>query len=71
MSPNQTNMGLTDFQIVFEKPMPTFFSGETVNGQLVVNLSSEKKMERIKVSFNGKGKVRWTEQETTRDSSGK
>ena len=64
-------MGLTDFQIVFEKPMPTYFSGETVNGQLVVNLSSEKKMERIKVSFNGKGKVRWTEQERTRDSSGK
>ena len=52
---NQTNMGLTDFQ------MPTYFSGETVNGQLVVNLSSEKKMERIIVSFNGKGKVRWTE----------
>ena len=40
---NQTNMGLTYFQ------MPTYFSGETVNGQLVVNLSSEKKMERIKV----------------------
>ena len=71
MTPNQTNMGLTDFQIVFEKPMPTYFSGETVNGQLVVNLSSEKKMERIKVSFNGKGIVRWTEQETRRDSSGK
>ena len=71
MSPNQTNMGLTDFQIVFEKPMPTYFSGETVNGQLVVNLSSEKKMERIKVSFNGKGHVRWTEKKRKRDSSGK
>ena len=64
-------MGLTDFQIVFEKPMPTYFSGETVNGQLVVNLSSEKKMERIKVSFNGKGNVRWTEKKRKRDSSGK
>ena len=65
-------MGLTDFQIVLEKQcLPIHFPGETVNGQLVVNLSSEKKMERIKVSINGKGKVRWTEQERTRDSSGK
>ena len=64
-------MGLTDFQIVFEKPMPTYFSGETVNGQLVVNLSSEKKMEKIKICFDGKGKVRWTEQERTKQGSGK
>jgi hypothetical protein len=63
-------MGLTNFQIMFEKPMPTYFSGETVNGQLFVNLSSEKKMERIKVCFSGKGKVRWTEKKRRRDSSG-
>ena len=59
-------MGLTDFQIVLEKQcLPIYFPGETVNGQLVVNLSSEKKMERIIVSFNGKGKVRWTESVST------
>jgi hypothetical protein len=42
-------MGLFDFQIIFEKPLPTYFPGEKVNGHLVVNLSSEKKMARIKV----------------------
>ena len=42
-------MGLVDFQIMFEKPLPTYFPGEVVNGQLVVNLSSEKKMAKIKV----------------------
>jgi len=54
-------MGLVDFQIMFEKPLPTYFSGEVVNGQVVVNLSSEKKMARIKVCFEGKGAVCWTE----------
>ena len=49
-------MGLNDFQIVFEKPMPTYFPGEIINGQLVVNLSSEKKMEKIKVIFKGIGR---------------
>ena len=44
-------MGLVDFQILFEKPLPTYFPGEIVNGQLIVNLSSEKSMQRIKVSF--------------------
>ena len=42
-------MGLVDFQILFEKPLPTYFPGEIVNGQLIVNLSSEKSMQRIKV----------------------
>ena len=42
-------MGLVDFQILFEKPLPTYFPGEIVNGQLIINLSSEKSMQRIKV----------------------
>ena len=46
-------MGLNNFQIVFEKPMPTYFPGENINGQLIVDLNSEKKMEKIKVMFKG------------------
>ena len=42
-------MGLIDFQILFEKPLPTYFPGEIVNGQLIINLSNEKSMQRIKV----------------------
>ena len=44
-------MGLLDFQVVFEKPWPTFFPGETVNGQLIINLSSVKDMQYVKVSL--------------------
>jgi len=55
-------MGLNNFQIVFEKPMPTYFPGENINGQLIVDLNSEKTMEKIKVVFKGIGKVRWTEE---------
>ena len=44
-------MGLIDFQIVFEKPLPTYFPGERVNGQLSINLNSEKSMQCIKVRF--------------------
>lgn len=54
-------MGLIDFHIMFEKPLPTYFPGENVNGHLVVNLSSGMKMVRIKVCFLGKGAVQWTE----------
>ena len=45
-------MGLLDFQVVFEKPWPTFFPGETVNGQLIINLSSVKDMQYVKVNLN-------------------
>ena len=31
-------MGLTDFGIIFERPSKTYFSGEVINGQLVVSL---------------------------------
>ena len=51
-------MGLLDFQVVFEKPWPTFFPGETVNGQLIINLSSVKDMQYVKVSlqsYEGRG----------------
>ena len=37
-------------QILFEKPLPTYFPGEIVNGTLIVNLSCEKKMQCIKVT---------------------
>ena len=52
-------MGLLDFQIIFEKEMPIYFPGEVINGQLVVNLSSEKKMAKIIICYEGKGDVWW------------
>ena len=51
-------MGLIDFQIVFEKPMPTYFPGEVINGQLIVHLNSEKRMQCIKVRVQ-KSATKW------------
>ena len=54
-------MGLNDFQIHFERPNRTFFSGEVINGQVLINLSSEKKFRKIKLELVGSGRVHWTE----------
>ena len=54
-------MGLTDFGIIFERPSKTYFSGEVINGQLVVNLSSPKNFRKIKIELFGSGRVHWTE----------
>jgi len=65
-------MGLTDFQIIFENPMKVYFSGQTINGRVLVNLSEHKKMAKIKVQLVGRGEVHWTEsrREQRRDSQG-
>ena len=54
-------MGLTDFGIIFERPTKTYFSGEVINGQLVINLSSPKNFRKIKIELYGSGRVYWTE----------
>jgi len=65
-------MGLTDFGIIFERPTKTYFSGEVINGQLVINLSSPKNFRKIKIELFGSGRVYWTESRsvTERDSNG-
>eukprot|EP00092_Neocalanus_flemingeri_P038523 GFUD01041941.1.p1 GENE.GFUD01041941.1~~GFUD01041941.1.p1 ORF type:complete len:441 (+),score=97.82 GFUD01041941.1:135-1457(+) len=65
-------MGLVDFQIIFDNPMKVYFSGQTISGRVLVNLSEHKKMARIKVQLVGRGEVHWTEsrREHRRDSRG-
>ena len=54
-------MGLNDFQVIFDRPLKTYFSGEIINGNLLVNLTSSKKFKKIKAELRGYGQVRWTE----------
>ena len=61
-------MGLEKFQIVLDKPVETYFAGEVVKGKLIIELNSEKTMEKIKVTLKGEGYVRWTQQEGTGDN---
>ena len=61
-------MGLENFQIVFDKPVATYFAGGVIKGKFIVSLNSEKTMEKIKVTLKGEGYVRWTQQEGTGDN---
>jgi len=65
-------MGLVDFQTIFDNPMKVYFSGQTICGRVLVNLSEHKKMAKIKVRLVGRGEVHWTEsrRENRRDSRG-
>ena len=63
-------MGLNNFNIQFEKPLKVFFSGEVVNGRVMIDLSQEKKFRKIKLELVGRGEVEWSEQKiVTRDGS--
>ena len=57
-------MGLSNFNIQFDKPLKVFFSGEVVNGRVMIDLSQEKKFRKIKLDLVGRGEVQWTEQRT-------
>ena len=65
-------MGLSNFNIQFEKPLKVFFSGEVVNGQVIVDLTDQKKFRKIKLELVGRGEVHWTETRriSRRDSDG-
>ena len=58
-----TKMGLTDFQVIFEHRDKTYFSGETIIGQVNINLNREKKFRELKIELEGYGNVRWEETE--------
>lgn len=45
---------------------PVFYSGQTVSGQIVVELNESMEMRAIRVMFDGSAKVHWTE---TKDDS--
>ena len=57
-------MGLTNFNIQFEKPLKIFFSGEELRGRVIIDLSSQKNFRQIKLEIVGRGEVHWTESRT-------
>ena len=65
-------MGLTNFDIQFEKPLKVFFSGEELRGRVIIDLSSQKNFKHIMLEIVGRGEVHWTETRTvTRTRDGK
>ena len=54
-------MGLSDFKIILEKPNAFYRAGETICGQLLIDLSKSKEFRNITIELVGEGKVHWTE----------
>ncbi|GFG34867.1 hypothetical protein Cfor_10395 [Coptotermes formosanus] len=57
-------MGLKKFQIVFDNPWSTYYSGQPVTGRLLLTVDSPKKIRGIVIHFKGEAAVAWSETET-------
>lgn len=64
---------LKKFDIVFDSPEmdcpPVFSSGDVVSGKVVLELSSESKVESLKLHAEGFAKVHWTESRSAGSST--
>ncbi|KAL7729097.1 hypothetical protein ACLKA6_019919 [Drosophila palustris] len=45
----------------FDRPNPIYYSGETINGRVVLNTTSNKSVNAVYILFEGEAKVRWEE----------
>jgi len=52
---------MKEFQVVLDNPSNVFFSGQMVEGRVMIVLTEEKKMKRLKLELEGKGEVIWSE----------
>ncbi|ALC47982.1 CG2641, partial [Drosophila busckii] len=48
----------------FDRPNPIYYSGETINGRVVLTNSSNKSVNAVYILFEGAAKVRWEEHRT-------
>lgn len=45
-------------------PAKFFYSGQTMNGNIQLNLAREKKVRGVYIKFSGKGRVKWHQGKT-------
>lgn len=57
-------MGLKKFQIVFDNPWSTYYSGQPVTGRVLLTVDSPKKIRALVIHFKGEAAVQWSETET-------
>ncbi|XP_030558918.1 arrestin domain-containing protein 3 [Drosophila novamexicana] len=48
----------------FDRPCPVYYSGETINGRIVLKTTSNKSVNAVFILFAGEAKVRWEERRT-------
>ncbi|XP_011696571.1 PREDICTED: arrestin domain-containing protein 2 isoform X2 [Wasmannia auropunctata] len=63
-------MGLADFRIVFDNPWSTYYSGQTVTGNIIVILNSTKKIRGIRVKVKGEANTHWATDKQEMDEKG-
>ncbi|CAG7831707.1 unnamed protein product [Allacma fusca] len=63
-------MGLDQFTIEFDNPTKSYFPGQNVTGKVVVVCSSSKNVQGLRIKFEGKASVHWTEEEKETVGSG-
>ncbi|XP_054741389.1 arrestin domain-containing protein 3-like [Anastrepha obliqua] len=54
----------------FDRPQPVYYSGETINGRILLHTTSEKNIREAYILFEGEAKVRW-EESRSRSHDGK
>ncbi|KAJ9599746.1 hypothetical protein L9F63_026404, partial [Diploptera punctata] len=56
-------MGLKKFQIVFDNPWSTYYTGQPVTGRVLLSVDSPKKVRGIILHVKGEANVHWSETE--------
>ncbi|ODN02196.1 Arrestin domain-containing protein 3 [Orchesella cincta] len=63
-------MPLDQFAILLDNPSMSYFPGQMVSGRVVIRANSEKNTQGLKLKFEGKASVHWSEEKTERTGSG-
>ncbi|XP_029160939.1 arrestin domain-containing protein 17 [Nylanderia fulva] len=63
-------MGLKDFRIVFDNQWSTYYPGQTVTGNIIIDLDSTKKIRGISVKIKGEANTCWTTDKQEMDERG-
>ncbi|XP_031621450.1 arrestin domain-containing protein 17 [Contarinia nasturtii] len=64
-------MGLQNCEITLDNPWNTYYAGQTLNGQVKLQLNSPKNIRGIIVRFLGEANTKWSETKKVRDDQGK
>ncbi|KAK7866141.1 hypothetical protein R5R35_004789 [Gryllus longicercus] len=63
-------MGLKKFQVVFDNPWNTYYSGQPVSGRIIIAVDTQKKIRGLVVHFKGEASVKWDVTETKKNEAG-
>uniref|UniRef100_A0A224XNV0 Putative arrestin domain protein n=1 Tax=Panstrongylus lignarius TaxID=156445 RepID=A0A224XNV0_9HEMI len=63
-------MGIPTFTIVLDSPTGSYYAGTNVTGRVLLTLDKQKKFRGLKIRFEGKAHVAWSERESVRKNDG-